>query len=386
MLSDIVVFIRQLGELSKVAPPEAIIAVVVGSLTVGGFAGWYAHKVFRGSVNGGKTKPIPPAEGDPTSHIERLKRALAGQEDALWNFHPVPSPSPWSQQRSTIHSGRTRIVTFINQKGGVAKTTTVVNLAGSLALAGKRVLVLDLDYQGSASTVLLQTPPLVTPINDLLLGGTDVLKQAQVCKTGKVDIDVLPADGSLTAAETRAFIGWLLEAKPKTDPRFRFVELLASEAFQRRNYDYVLIDTPPRLTLSAINALVASTHFVIPTILNGLSIANIGDMLVQINSLIRRDLNTGLKFAGLLGCMTTQQHELLPHEEKAFRQAELQSQEKWPGGAGRFKTFVPDRTGMSREAGRKLISLQRDTQAERTEAEFFDRLAVEFEKRVGAKE
>ncbi len=144
------------------------------------------------------------------------------------------------------------IIAVANQKGGVGKTTTAVNLGASLAALGKRILLVDLDPQGNATMGCgVDKHGLKSTTCDVLLGEKQIRETAVHSK--EANLDVLPANGDLTAAE----VG--LMGLPMKDKRLN----LALSGI-RDEYDYIIIDCPPSLNMLTVNAMVAAEGVVIP--------------------------------------------------------------------------------------------------------------------------
>jgi chromosome partitioning protein len=181
----------------------------------------------------------------------------------------------------------TRIYAIANQKGGVGKTTTAVNLSAYLALAGQRVLLLDMDPQCNASSSLgLDKNKIAISTYEVLLGTAAPSKA--LLRNAKLNLTVLPASPSLAAAE--------VELVSELAREYRLRQALAAEASK---YDYVLIDCPPSLGLLTVNALTAATGVLVPVQCEYLALEGLSQLMRTVQ-LVRQRLNPQLEIRGLL--------------------------------------------------------------------------------------
>ena len=187
--------------------------------------------------------------------------------------------------------GALRIITVANQKGGVGKTTTTVNLAAALSMGGLRVLVIDLDPQGNASTALGVEHLDNEGIYEVLMGKSSLESVTQKV-SGFPALECISSNTSLAQAE--------IELVPMVAREFRLreaiEELVQLRISQNIAYDYIFIDCPPRLGLLTINALTAAKEMLIPIqceyyALEGLS------QLLKTFELVKKRLNTELKLS-----------------------------------------------------------------------------------------
>lgn len=239
-----------------------------------------------------------------------------------------------------------RVIAVANQKGGVGKTTTTINLAAALAKSGRRVLIIDLDPQGNASTGLgseLSDRNLTT--YDLILGETPVEQIATPMGTENLWLipattDLSSADIDLVSNEKRSFL------------------LLDALAANKSVFDLVLIDCPPSLNILTINAMVAAHSVIVPLQSEFFALEGLSQLMLTIRE-VRQTANPKLRIEGVVLTMHDARNRLA-------RQVEADARETL--GEMVFKTVIPRNVRLSEAPSFAMTALDYDVSSSGSQA------------------
>jgi len=203
-----------------------------------------------------------------------------------------------------------KIISITNQKGGVGKTTTTINLAAALTELGQRVLIVDLDPQGNASTGLgIDVEDRDTTTYDLLL--EDVALPDLIYATDLDNLAIIPATVDLSSADIELF---------SSETRsFLLHDALRQVAMDEFEFDFILIDCPPSLNLLTINAMIASHSVLVPLQAEFFALEGLSQLMLTVREL-RQSGNTDLRIEGVLLTMVDARNNLSQQVERDARE------------------------------------------------------------------
>lgn len=207
------------------------------------------------------------------------------------------------------------VITVFNQKGGVGKSTTVINLSSALALRGKKTLIVDMDPQGN-STSGLGIYEFENMIYDFLIDE----EENSIYQTGFNKLDIIPSNGEFAGVE--------IELARHEDWQFKLKKMIDKV---KDNYDFVIIDSPPSLGILSMMALVASDKILVPVQCEYYALEGVSQ-LMDTMSLVRENFNPNLSLLGVVMCMydgrTNLSNQVVEEVQKFFESKV-------------FKTFIP---------------------------------------------
>jgi chromosome partitioning protein len=202
-----------------------------------------------------------------------------------------------------------RIIAVANQKGGVGKTTTAINLSAAIALAGYQVLVIDLDPQGNASTGLgIAQADRVTSIYDVLVSGESM--RSCVRQTQTENLSIIPANADLASAD--------MELSQRQGRTSALKAALVQDREGLQHYDFIVIDCPPTLSLLTLNALICSQTVLIPLQAEFFALEGLSQLMLTIRE-VRLNGNPDLRMEGIVITMFDGRNRLAQQVEDDVR-------------------------------------------------------------------
>lgn len=264
--------------------------------------------------------------------------------------------SPSSRISTFKHQKAPRLIAMANQKGGVGKTTTAINLATALAAVGQRVLIVDLDPQGNASTGLgVKRSAIRKSAYDVLFGDAPVDEVAVATKVP--NLFIVPSSVHLSGAE--------IELVTAQDREFRLKQALRIDL----PYDYILLDCPPSLNLLTLNALVAVDSVIVPLQCEFYALEGLSHLTKTVDR-VKKHFNPDLDIQGVVLTMYDQRNNLTSMVERDVREY---------FGDKVYKTVIPRNVRLSEAPSYGLPAIVYDMKCAGAKA--YIRLASEMIKR-----
>jgi cellulose biosynthesis protein BcsQ len=311
-----------------------------------------------------RTKTFVETKGRLEGAEAKLQRAQAAFDDnsQVWFRQPVEKPEWYNRNLPASIP----ILVVANLKGGVGKTTIAANLLAYFEREKKeRVLAIDLDYQGSLSSMLLAEPKnreeRSAQAVKAIIGGAStaglvpdsnfIIANSSPVRGAKNDSRIIDCDDPFANFETRILLQWLI-GDIGHDIRYNLARVLHGREIQD-SFDRVIIDAPPRITAGFINALCASTHLIVPFVLDTLSAERVGLFLRGVRRM--KGLFPYLELAGVVGTMKGDNTTVLREGEKrAVEEANRRIMECWGGGQVLDRALIPRKQTIADAAGLRI--------------------------------
>ncbi len=318
-------------------------------------------------------------QADLAGERRRIERALE-TDGHTWTEKVLANAREFRSLDPEVR--RTPIISVLNLKGGVGKTTITGNLGAALDAMGYRTLLLDLDLQGSLTSLFLpETQQESLFQSQRMLGDFLAASYTASPNLNEYMCPILPDGKSalvpttdyLAYAEMNLTVRWLLRER-KNDPRF----LLRKELQLRRitnTYDIILLDCPPLINISCVNALAASDYVLIPILPSKQATARVPVLLERLRE-FRQNINHDLKVMGII-CNRTHRSELTADEENRLSLLRVQCHDVWGENIPQFDTFIQQSKDI-----RAAEDEKRPLRPDDTAFEAFAALAKEVESRL----
>jgi cellulose biosynthesis protein BcsQ len=331
---------------------------------------------LTGELEAARERLVASGEADLT-RANLVKKALR-LEGRVWERKVLRGIPPFVP----LHNRHVAIISVLNLKGGVGKTTITANLAAAMASAGYRVLMVDLDLQGSLSSLFVNESVLKTKSEHKLLLQHYLLKRAENRKANVLECAIPVFDGksavlatadSMAYAELNLTMRWLLRIGQK-DNRFLLRKALHQKRITKR-FDVVLLDCPPLFNTCCINALAASDYLIIPVVPSHKAAERVPLLLSYLKTLCPV-VNPDLQVAGIVLNRTHRDTSTVREQDLWYDMLE-RSKDQWKLPVHRFETSIRQSTEV-RDNETEFVAPTPGSELHRT----FSRLMAELEERL----